>query len=338
LNKVWIIISIITLVLILLGGLIYGFYLRPINSRVNVPQDGTVYVVKSGDTLSKIARNLEKKRIIPSADVLMLYARMNNNGDKLSIGAFKLEKDMRVKDLPELFSSKRVMSFLLIVPEGLWLTEIAERLEKIKEGLGKEYLYEVTENISEYQKRYPMLGIPDISMEGYLFPDTYFLPFNATGAIVVDLQLKRFVEMSYSEWEKFNADNGLSFYETLILASLVEGEAKVAAERADIAGVYINRLNTKGWKLECDATVIYAIGKRKTRVLFSDLKMDSPYNTYSYEGLPQAPINNPGIKCFEAALKPAEHDYFFYFAKGDGSHAFAKDFKEHQNNIKQYRK
>ena len=132
----------------------------------------------------------------------------------------------------------------------------------------------------------------------------------------------------------------LSLKETVILASLVEREAQVASERPLIAGVYINRIN-KGMKLECDATVQFALGKQKAVLLYSDLEIASPYNTYRYPGLPPGPICSPGAASLEAAFNPKKSDYLFYVrndVKNDGSHVFGRDFGEHQANIQKYQR
>ena len=322
--------------LLLLSVSALSFYLVSMNQQLNVVSAGVSYTINSGDTLNSVAYDLAKKGYIENAKLLILYSKLTNTGDKLFVGTFKLTPDIRVKELISVFTADAV-NHSITVPEGLWLTEIAERLNKIEDGLGDLYLVEVTKNIAKYQEMYPQLGIPDSSMEGYLFPDTYNLMPNPTAESIVVLQLNRFVGTCYSEWDKKKNDNGLTFYENLVLASLIEGEAKVDEERDEISSVYINRINTAGWRLDCDATLIYAKGERVTRVLNADKSINSPYNTYKVKGLPPTPINNPGLKSFTAALYPANTDYYFYFAKGDGSHVFAHTLSEHNANIKKYR-
>ena len=119
-----------------------------------------------------------------------------------------------------------------------------------------------------------------------------------------------------------------------MLASLVEAEAKRDDERATIAGVYLNRLHTPGWRLDCDATLIYARQERVKRLFDADKIIASPYNTYQRFGLPPGPIYNPGLKSFQAALHPKKVDYYFYYARGDGSHIFSRTLQEQTLNIR----
>jgi len=145
---------------------------------------------------------------------------------------------------------------------------------------------------------------------------------------------KRFINKF---WEPVPAEQRWgSLHQVVTLASLVEGEAKLDSERALIAGVLKNRLE-RGMHLECDATVQYALGKHRRRLTYSDLQIDSPYNTYRYAGLPPGPISNPGLDCLRAALKPARTEYLFYVARGDGGHIFSRTYQEHLAAIRQVR-
>jgi len=174
------------------------------------------------------------------------------------------------------------------------------------------------------------------SLEGYLLPETYEFAY---GTAAEDL-VRRMVEELDRQFVKPNADaiaaSKLSLHEIVTLASLVEREAKVAADRAKIAGVLTNRLS-RGMKLQCDATVQYALGEHKPRLTFADLKVDSPYNTYLHAGLPPGPIACPGIASLRAALQPERTDALFYVARPDGSHVFTRTYEEHLAAIAQIR-
>lgn len=323
------------MVVVLTAGLTLNMM---ISAKLSVPADGVRYTVIAGDNLHRIAADLSAKGYIKNPKLLTLYAKITGQGKKLSVGTFYLPYGTTLKELPAILSSSKTEQLAVTFPEGLWITEMAERLDAVFPGLGTEYMNETLNNIAKYQQRFPELNIPDDSMEGFCYPDTYHFPYNVDAEMVVMSQLKQFKTVCWSEWEKSPSANGLGFYDTLKLASLVEGEARLASEGADIAGVYINRLNTKGWRMECDATIIYAKGERVKRVLYADLKIDSPYNSYTNAGLPPTPINNPGAASFYAALHPNKTEYYFYFAKGDGSHVFARTFAEHNENIRKYRK
>ncbi len=145
---------------------------------------------------------------------------------------------------------------------------------------------------------------------------------------------KRFIAQL---WEPLPSERRWgSLHEIVTLASLVEEEAQIESERALIAGVLKNRLE-RGMRLECDATVQYALSKRRQRLTYSDLQIDSSYNTYRHAGLPPGPISSPGLDCLRAALKPAHTQYLFYVARGDGSHIFSRTYQEHLAAIRQVR-
>jgi UPF0755 protein len=172
------------------------------------------------------------------------------------------------------------------------------------------------------------LGVPTPTVEGYLFPDTYtFLPGTSARA-AVNAMVQRFERVWRPEWTARLDTIEMSRHQVVTLASIVEREAKVAAERPVIAGVYRNRLRD-GMRLEADPTVQYARGIHTNRVLFKDLDVDSPYNTYRHAGLPPGPIASPGAASLRAALYPADVPYKFFVAYPDGHHVFTVDFTQH---------
>jgi UPF0755 protein len=173
-------------------------------------------------------------------------------------------------------------------------------------------------------------------LEGYLTPDTYEVFKDVTAHDVIDLMLKQTAAVFTPEWQAQMKKRGLTMHQTLTLASLVEREARVAKERPTIAGVIENRLKSNPpMKLQIDATIQYALGESKEVLLYKDLEIESPYNTYKYEGLPPGPIATPGRDAIKAVLFPEQHQYLFYVTKNDGTgeHYFAKTFDEHNQNI-----
>jgi UPF0755 protein len=176
-------------------------------------------------------------------------------------------------------------------------------------------------------------SIPFSSVEGFLFPDTYVVAKGLSAEQIVSIMIDRFFEeLRNLDFEGYS-DEKLG--QVVIIASLVEREAKIDSERPLIAAVFYNRL-AKGKRLESCATVQYILGKTKERLLFSDLQVDSPYNTYLHSGLPPGPISNPGAKSIQAALFPADVDYLFFVSKRDGSHYFSTTYREHLEAIEQY--
>jgi UPF0755 protein len=181
------------------------------------------------------------------------------------------------------------------------------------------------------------------SLEGYLFPDTYRLPAQATPEDLLTRMLDNMQGRLPIGWEGMGSAQGLTFYELLTVASIVEREAVVPEERPTIASVYLNRLQ-EGMYLQADPTVQYAMGYQpetgqwwKTPVTLEEYEnVNSPYNTYLYPGLPPGPICSPGADSILAVLQPAQTPYLFFVARGDGSHVFAETLEEHERNIQLY--
>jgi len=172
------------------------------------------------------------------------------------------------------------------------------------------------------------LGFDSKSLEGYLFPDTYKLFWKMEPEKVIEMMVQELREvLDDTLLSQFRSSN-LNLYEVIILASLVESEAKIDKERTLISAVYHNRLKI-GMPLQCDPTVIYALGGLERLLTLKDLEFDSPYNTYKYAGLPPGPINNPGKASILSAFFPANVKYLYFVAKGDGSHIFSVDLEEH---------
>ena len=225
----------------------------------------------------------------------------------------------------------------MTVPEGKTVRQVAAIVQQ-RVGIPVEDFLGVTGS-----PRYVFPArtwLPEGGMEGYLFPDTFNVPKTAKPREVVDLMLRRFEHEVLPLVRASHAPQGLDLHQVVTMASLVEAEAQVASERPRIAAVYYNRLQAT-MPLQCDATILYALGRRKATVSLADLEVDSPYNTYRRNGLPPGPICNPGLASVRAAIEPEKSSYLFYVrndVKNDGSHVFAKTFEEHQANIRRFQR
>jgi len=174
--------------------------------------------------------------------------------------------------------------------------------------------------------------VPAPTLEGYLFPDTYRVPFGSSAADVVNQMTAR-AHASWTEaYERRAREIGMSHHDVMTLASIVEAEARVADERPTIAAVYHNRLRT-GMRLEADPTVAYAMGGYRGRLFYKDLAIESPYNTYRRTGLPPGPICNPGVQALRAAVNPTRTEFLYFVADNSGGHVFSRTFEEHLNAI-----
>lgn len=180
------------------------------------------------------------------------------------------------------------------------------------------------------------LGVTGPSLEGYLFPGTYDLPWQPDAGEVIRRMVDRFLFFYHDTLHARTRDLGLTTHEVVTLASIVEGEAMLKHEMPIISGVYHNRLR-KGMRLQADPTIQYLLDDAPRRLFHADLLIDSPYNTYRTPGLPPGPVNNPGRDALLAALYPDEHAYMFFVADGRGGHWFSTTFREHGRNVQRYR-
>ncbi|WP_444309593.1 endolytic transglycosylase MltG, partial [Megasphaera sp.] len=180
-------------------------------------------------------------------------------------------------------------------------------------------------------------GIRNVSFptEGFLFPDTYFIPYDATADDVVAMMLKNFDAHLTDAMKAGIAKQNLSIYQFVTLASLIEKEAKYEKDRPLIASVFENRLKIH-MKLQSDASISYAMGTHKAAYSINETQYDSPYNTYRYEGLPPGPIGNPGMDCMEAILEAPQTNYLYFVADKDGHNYFAATYKEHMKNVQEH--
>ena len=240
---------------------------------------------------------------------------------------------------PEDGGDAQVLEVTLI--EGQRAEEFGQAIEDAGYPNGQQVFMEALDSPSVRERWGFLEGVPaDASINGFLFPDTYTFTTDYTGEDMVNVLLENFDSKVTPETRESFADQGLDLYEAITLASIVEREAAVAEERTTIAAVYLNRLNSEeGMVLNADPTVQYAVGSPgnwwPAPLTEEQLAVDSPYNTYIYEGLPPGPISNPGLASIQAVGQPAEVDYLYFFALQDGSgeHVFATTYEEHQQNV-----
>lgn len=291
---------------------------RPAWRLVNVPR---------GTSLRGLARLLERNTLISSNGhrAFVLSGILSRKQSRLQPGRYRLSPSMTPAEIMAMVEAGRVYTIRITVPEGFTVKQIAMLFGE--KGLASETEFmDLAHDPHSVQIPFPL---PKPTLEGYLFPDTYDVTGTETTQQTMERMIRRFSEVVWQDlFKEKPSRNGLTLHQAVTLASLVEGEARVPSERPLIAGVLLNRIR-KGMLLQCDATVQYALGDRHARLLERDLKIDNPYNTYLYPGLPPGPIGNPGRASIEAALRPAASPYLFYVAKGDGSHVFTRTYSEH---------
>lgn len=292
-------------------------------------------VIPEGASGRDTAEILKESGIIRDENVFRLALRKYLPSGRIMPGRYMIDSSLSVPEIIAILEKGTVVLNLVTVPEGLTAAQIAE----IFAAKG---LCSADDFAAESKKEFTICGKSEDGAEGFLLPDTYDVPKEYGASEIAEMMVKSFEEYAGPIYEetKDSLPVKLSLREAVILASLVEREARVPEERPVIARVYYNRL-IDGMKLECDATIQYALGKQKEVLLYSDLETESPYNTYKYPGLPPGPIANPGRASIYAVLHPAEHDYYFYVLneiKNDGSHVFTETAAEHERAVRKYLK
>jgi UPF0755 protein len=306
------------------------------------PGSAELFTVRAGQSASDIASSLERARIIRSAGVIRLYLRLTHR--TLQAGVYSLsQRGSSLQNIQPIIDG-RISERQVTIPEGLRLNEIAQRLEAVGIVLATDFV-----RAARYQPALmPLLASynlkADTGLEGFLFPDTYRLSAATTATDV----LERLITTYRTRTAGLSID-----YDTLILASIVEREAKFDADRPLIAGVYANRLK-RGMALQADPTVEYARANANCapqpledclqtdwwpQPSSSDFRaLDSPYNTYRVTGLPPRPISNPGLASIEAAIHPSDHRYLYFVTDREGQAHFATTLTEHTQNVAKYLK
>lgn len=303
-------------------------------------------VIPFGSSTVAIANLLEEQGIIKNALLYRIYLRQKDLEGHLQAGTYQLNDGLTYEQISQLLLQGQVLkeSVRFTIPEGLKVEQIAARLANIEvertagevESLiNQELFLDLVQNGDfDYWFINQIPQDVDYRLEGYLYPDTYEIFPTATEWDIIDLMLRGFDRVFTEEFQERAQELELSVHEVVTFASIVEREARVSEERPKIAGVFYNRLAIN-MRLQADATVQYLFDEQRERVLYRDLEIDNPYNTYMYLGLPPGAIASPGREAIVAVLYPETHGYFYYVTKKDGSgeHYFAVTYEEHKANI-----
>ena len=280
--------------------------------------------INHGESLSAISKKLLAEGVITNEKTFEMATKIRGLDTSIPVGTF-LMKNVKVNhDIINhlVFGNPERKKVTLL--EGWNIRQTSNHLSK---EMGLDY-YDIVEIVNN-KSFINSLGVKSETLEGYLYPDTYYF-FEGENVKSV---IKRLVKEYKYFWTDSNITKASSIsltqHQILTLASIIEGEAIYDSERPIISAVYHNRLK-RGMKLQADPTVQYIIKDGPRRLLNKDLRIKSPYNTYLYGGLPPGPINSPGFKSLNAALYPDENDYLYFVAKGDGYHTFSKNEKEHE--------
>ncbi len=300
---------------------------------------GAFVEIPRGMGEADIARTLAASGVVRSA-LSFRALEVRHSRERLEAGEYRFERPETPEDVFDTLAHGRIYLVSVTVPEGETMFGIAEGLEAKGVTTQAEFLAATSHGTGLVADLAP--GAP--SLEGFLFPTTYQFPRHQPGEKIAEAMVRRFravwAETMAGVPENMRPTGAFGPLQIVTLASLVEKETGVAEERALVASVFRNRLR-KNIALDCDPTVIYALmlaGRYNGQLLLADLRVDSPYNTYRQRGLPPGPIGNPGEASLRAALEPAEGDWLYFVATGEGGHAFSKTLAEHNKNVARYRK
>ena len=289
------------------------------------------FEVQPGMTLKQVTLELFNQRLILSPSAFQAIAYIQDKEKQIMVGEFSLSPSMLPTEIILRLTSGKTILYPLTIPEGYRITEIASLLDT--QGLASSEVFILQTQDKDLIKS---MDIPTDSLEGYLFPETYYLSKLTPEKKIVQKMVNTFKEkVLKSQLLKSTKESPLSLHEIITLASLIEKETGLDSERKLISSVFHNRLR-KNMRLQTDPTVIYAIEKFDGNIRKRDLKIDSPYNTYRYKGLPPGPISSPGIKSIEAAISPIKSNHLYFVSRQDGSHHFSSTLVEHNQAVKKY--
>jgi UPF0755 protein len=288
--------------------------------------------VTEGMSFKAIAATLQKEGIIRYRGYFELIGRLQGISRRIRVGYYGLNSNMNLWEVLDVIRKGKIIEYEIVIPEGYNLYQIGWTLSGTPLVADPQQFIKLVKN-KDYVRS---LGVEADSLEGYLFPDTYYLPKGIKLEDIPRKMVLRYKAVFGDGYRDRAKQLGLTEHQILTLASIVEKEARVSSERKLIAAVYHNRLK-QGMRLQADPTAVYGTKAWITKVTREDLKRRSPYNTYLHKGLPPGPIANPGEGAILAALYPENVDYIFFVAQGDGSHFFSKDFDSHEKAIGRYR-
>ncbi len=328
-----------------------GLYLQQHITELTTPasNDPTPvnFRVTPGELPADVAANLQSQGLISNSDLFINLVKYLHVGPKIQAGEFVFKRTMTMEDIVDALQHGRAKTVTITIRPGWRAEEIADNLATL--GLVNfnkdQFLQLVKAGNYDYWFMHDRPAGAPATVEGFLLPESYNVPYDMSTDALIKLFLDTFNQRVTDQMRQQATADKMTFYEIVTLASIVEREAVVPEERPIIASVFLNRLKKK-MPLQADSTAQYVIGYQpatkqwwKSPVTIDELTgAVSPYNTYLHTGLPPGPICNPSLATIMAALQPAQTDYLYFFAKGDGTHAFAKTYEEHQQNQQKYGK
>lgn len=317
--------------LLLLFAFAIGYYAYFLNTPANKKGAEITFVVTKGDGVRKVTADLKKDKIISNDFTFVVYLKLSGLSSSIQAGDYRLASSMSPRTIADILTKGKVASKRITIPEGWTIDDIGVYLER--EGVTTKTNF-ILATTASYKYDF-LTGKPaDQGLEGYLFPDTYQISATATAGDIVKLMLDTFGEKLTPEIRAAIKGSGMNTYEVVTLASIVEREVAKPEDRKVVAGIFENRLNS-GMALESCATIQYILKSNEERFTYEQTRVESPYNTYLYPGLPVGPIGNPGIDSINAVLFPERTSYLYFFS-ANGTTYYSKTLDEHEAKIAKY--
>jgi len=321
----------LTVMALLVGVMLYAGYMDYrsfLATPLQVPQQGWVLQVTPASSIGDIGQRLKQQGVLESPLYLQVYARLHGLAHRIKTGEYALAPDTTPPVLLDQLVKGRVVQYALTVVEG-WT------FRRMLQAVCEHPKIECTLRGLDDPEIMTRMGHPGEHPEGRFFPDTYHFPAGATDIAFLKRAYAAMEQRLQAAWERRAPNLSLQTpYEALIVASIIEKETAAPEERRDIAGVLLRRLHS-GMLLQTDPTVIYGLGEGfDGNIRSADLSRDTPYNTYTRQGLPPTPIALPGAESIAAAVNPAPGDTLYFVATGDGRHVFSKTLDEHNRAVR----
>ena len=300
--------------------------------------EGIVVEIPQGSTTNTISDILYKNNLIKNKAMFKISVKLSNKAQQFKAGKYLFNQTYSNKQIINDLSLGKIYNdgIKITIPEGSTSREIVSIL--VDKKLGNEDSYEaLISNPKEFYNDFKFLEEDDItSLEGFLYPSTYYFDENSSEKEVLSTMLSQFNKVYTNKLRDRQKELNMTTEQVLNLASIVEKEAILDKDRPIIASVFYNRLEI-GMPLQSDATIQYIFKERKKIVTYKDLEIDSPYNSYKNKGLPPTPISNPGIESIKATLYPEKTDYLYFVAKMDGGNNYSKNYEDHLKYVKEYK-
>ncbi len=317
----------LVIIVVFLG--LFGLY--SLNSSPTEFNKDVLFEIREGDTLSGIGVRLKKNKLIESINFLKIVGKILGADKKIKVGFYNLEAGTGVYSILNKFTGGKVYTIKVVIPEGADNRIVAKILMSHKLVNSTNFL-----KLAKGDDFVKEFNVPTgRGSEGFLFPDTYMIPWGASAKQIIKMMVTNFKKRVGQDTISKMKNSSIGFYKSLILASIVEREAVTKKERPIIAGVFLNRFR-KRIKFQSCATIQYILGEVREKLLNSHLRIKSPYNTYQNHGFPVGPISNPGLSSIKAATMPDQTGYLYFVSKNDGTHYFSKTGAEHNRAAQKY--